>query len=51
MDDDGGLHEVTAYYKPKVDNAFAEVTHEARSRGLRVASIVTVQFPTKTEEV
>lgn len=46
MDDDGRLHDVTAYYTPKKDNVFKVVEDEATERRIRVASIVTVQFPT-----
>lgn len=45
MDDDGQLHDVTAYYTPKKDNVFKAVEEEANSQQIRVASIVTVQFP------
>jgi hypothetical protein len=45
MDDDGQLHDVKAYYTPKKDNVFEEVENEAKSRGIKVASVVTVSFP------
>lgn len=45
MDESGKLHDIATTYKPTTENVFANVENEAKRRGIKVESVVTVQFP------
>jgi len=45
IDDEGEMHEITAYYEAETENMFEAIEQEAKERGIRYANTMMFQFP------